>query len=224
MKKLFFLGILMYASGLMKAQDTIVKRSGEKLIVHLTEVNPEDIRYTRFDYQNGPLFTLPKQEIAYIMYSNGIKESFENYTPSLRALGSKGPDLSMQVSGNKYYFKGLMIEETDMLAVAAKLKDKKINLMIKKVGDLEFIQKACTIGGIALFVGGLYVYSKNRPYRGGRRRASAGPTTAQEQGQVSGEVLMLAGLASEVLSISYKISRTRHAHLLVGAYNQLIIQ
>jgi hypothetical protein len=118
-----------------------------------------------------------------------------------------------------------MIEEADMLAVAGKLKDKKINLMIKKVQDQEFIQKATTIGGIALFVSGLYVYAKNRPFRGGRRGGGVpiAATSAQTQGQQTGDFLMLAGLASEVVSISFKISRTRHAHLVVESYNKAIL-
>ena len=63
---------LLPLSLLCKAQDTIVKRNGEKVTVKLMEVNPNDVRYKRLDYLEGPLFTVQKQDIKFIVYANGI--------------------------------------------------------------------------------------------------------------------------------------------------------
>src|ERR1035437_5511741 len=64
---------------LIQAQDTIVKRNEEKVIAKITEVNQNEIKYKRFDYQDGPTFSVVKWELKYIVYGNGVKESFENY-------------------------------------------------------------------------------------------------------------------------------------------------
>src|ERR1017187_2864965 len=90
MNRIVLLAFFVSPFHLLTAQDTIFKRDGEKLIVKLKEVNPGDVRYIRFDYQSGPLYTLLKQEIKYIVYSNGLKESFENYSPHLPSLSDAG--------------------------------------------------------------------------------------------------------------------------------------
>src|ERR1035437_3586109 len=63
----------------IQAQDTVVKRNNEKVVAKIIEVNQNDIKYKRFDYQDGPTFSIVKWELKYIVYGNGVKESFENY-------------------------------------------------------------------------------------------------------------------------------------------------
>ncbi len=208
---------------LLQAQDTIVKRNGNKLIVKLVEVNPDNVRYKRLDYQEGPVFTLSKQEIKLLIYPNGIHESFENYVPPVvkeAILSPPAIDLSIQPSGSKYYYKERRISEPDMLAIVSKQNDKKINLMIKKVEEKKFIQMTTMILSLPIFITGLYLYAANTPRRS--KRGSTTPTTSAEM-RVNGEYLMLAGVACELVSISFKLNRTKHAHMVVDAYNAYII-
>ena len=223
MKNLILFCFIYFSFQFLKAQDTIVKRNGEKLIVKLAEVNLNDVRYKRLDLPDGPLYTLPKQEIKIVIYYNGIKESFENFVPPVVNSNSMPFDLSMQSSGDKYYFKERKIEEPDMLAVVGKLGDKKINLMIKKVNDLKFIQKTTMIVSIPLFIFGAYTYFKNAPRR--TRRAPSATTTAKlAQGRMNGEYLMLGAITCDIVSISFKLSRIKHAHMVVDAYNKTITE
>ena len=224
MKHLFLFSIILFSPFIIFSQDTIVKRNGEKLIVKIMEVNTDNIRYKKTDYIEGPLFMLLKQDISSITYSNGSKDSFENYVPpAVPKQNFVLPDLSIQTSGKFYYYKERKITERDMLAVAGKVNDPKLNLIIKSVDQKRFIQNMTLAGGITLFVVGLDIYARNQPSRGRGRGAPRQPTTsAQTQGQNNGKYLMLGGLACEVASIYFVFDRRKQAHILVGAYNKMI--
>lgn len=220
MKHLIIVCVLFSLSLSVKAQDTIIKRDGAKIVVKLTEVNPDNVRYKKFDYLDGPVFTLQKEEINYLAYSNGTKESFENYVPPVIKGNISPPDLSMQTTGKYYYYKERRISEPDMLAIAGKLKDPKLDLMIKKVEEKRFIQNVSLATSVPLFLSGAYIYEKNRPIRSRRRPPTQ--SSAKAQAQKNGEYLMLGALACDVVSVSFMFDRRNHAHILVNAYNQYL--
>ncbi len=207
---------------MIKAQDTIVKRSGEKVVVKLMEVNSDNVKFKRMDNLEGPLYTMTKQEISYISYANGTKESFENYVPPAPKPEFHFQDLTIQQSGKYFYYKERPLHERDMLVVAKNLNDNKINLMVKTVERDRFIQNITLGAAITCEVAGLYVYNKNRPKRGKGKGSYRGPSAAQIQGQKNGEYLMLAGLGCEIASIYFIFDRRKNDRILVGAYNQLV--
>ena len=219
MKRILLFSLIFFFHNFIFSQDTILKRNGEKLIVKILEVNTDNIRYKRLDYLEGPLFMLSKQEIDFIVYGNGSKESFENYAPPAPPKQNLLPiDLTIQPSGQYYYYKERRITERDMLAVTSKQKNKEIDLMIKSVEQKRFIKNACLIGGFTLFGAGAVTILKNEPRRGRGRRQQA--SAAQLQGQKNGEYIMLGGLACEIASVYFTINKRKSAHLLVDAYNR----
>ena len=222
MNRILLFALLFLLPWFLKGQDTIVKRSGEKIVVKVQEVAPGTISYSRFDYQNGPIFILPKQEISCMIYANGLRESYENYIPR-SVLFTKALDLSIQVDKGNYYYTGVMLNEKGMLLVADGLNDKKIKLMISKVEGRQLFQNVCTFASISLFVSGLFVYAAHSPIEE-RKGAGLYATATITRGQKTGELMMLAGLATEVFSISFMISRTHYAHIVVGAYNQVVLR
>lgn len=220
MKHLFLFVFLFLLSLFIKAQDTIVKRNGDKLIVKLIEVNPHDVRYKRLDYIEGPLFKLQKQDIKLIVYGNGIKDSFENYVaPPAMNENFQAPDLSMQTSGMFYYYKERRITEPDMLAVAKKINDPKINLMIKKVEEKKFIQNATMIASVPLFISGFYLYAANLP----TKRRSSISNSSRINAQQNGKYLMLGALGCDLVSICFLFDRKRHDTIVLNAYNKKIV-
>ena len=217
MRIVFFL--LLLSSAFINAQVTIVKRNGEKLAVKLIEVNTNEVRFKRFDYQDGPLFTLAKQEIKTLLYANGANESFENYIPPIIKGSTMPIDLSIQPSGRHYYYKEKRISELDMLAIAGKQNDNKINLMIKQTNQIRFVQNTLCVSGIALFGLGAYLNFTNRPPR--RRRApNPAPLSSQTSAQRNGQYFSLVGLGLEVVSFSITFDRIKHAHIVTDAYNK----
>lgn len=58
------------------SQDIIVKRDSSKVISKLLEINSQEIKYNRFDNLEGPIYVISKNDAAYVIYSNGLKEIF----------------------------------------------------------------------------------------------------------------------------------------------------
>lgn len=77
MKKhiLTILGLLALNISLF-SQDVITKKTGEDINAIVTEVNQADIKYKKFDNQNGPTFSLLKSDVVMIRYANGTKDLF----------------------------------------------------------------------------------------------------------------------------------------------------
>ena len=224
--KPFLIFVFYFAVQWMHAQDTIVRRDGNKIIAKVTEVNPNDIKYKRFDFMEGPLYTLPKEQIKLVIYSNGSRESFQEYIPPLSPLPVMNlplhPDLSMTSSGWKYFYKERRITEPDMLAVAGKLGDKKINLAIKRTEEKKFIQDATLIAGFLAMVSGSLIYAANRPVRGRTRGGSNPNTYARANARVNGGYIMLGGAGCELVSIGFRFDRKRYAHVVKDLYNNAI--
>jgi hypothetical protein len=225
MKKVFALLLILFClRPALKAQDTISMRKGETIIARVLEVSLTEIRYKRFDSPDGPVYIAPKWEVNYVVYANGRKESYESVqAPAPILPAAPLIDLSIQKSGRYYYYKERRISEPDMLAVAKLRKDKKVDLMIKKTEDKRFIQNCFVGAGIGVFVIGGYIYLSNTPARRGRRGSPVSSSTSTTARQ-NGGYMMLAGLASEVAGITFKLDRTRHAHMVVDLYNKSILQ
>ena len=60
----------------VQAQDLITKRDGEDIKAKITEVNQNEIKYKRFDNQDGPTFVISKSEVLMVRYENGTNEVF----------------------------------------------------------------------------------------------------------------------------------------------------
>lgn len=58
----------------LKAQDQLYKKDNTKLLVKITEINPDEIKYKLFDNQSGPTYVVAKNEVSLIVYENGQHE------------------------------------------------------------------------------------------------------------------------------------------------------
>ncbi len=59
------------------SQDLITKRTGEDIKAKILEVGINEIKYKNFDNQNGPTYSLLKNDILIIRYENGTKDLFD---------------------------------------------------------------------------------------------------------------------------------------------------
>ena len=77
MKQIFFL-LALFTSLTVHCQDVIVKKDGGTIVSKVLEVNTADIKYKKFSNQNGPTYSINKNEIISINYENGEKDVFNN--------------------------------------------------------------------------------------------------------------------------------------------------
>ncbi len=73
----------MNLSGYIFAQDQLFKKDNNKLEVKILEINPTEIKYKLFNYQDGPIIIISKKEVALIIYQNGVHEVISNEAPAI---------------------------------------------------------------------------------------------------------------------------------------------
>ena len=76
MKQIILIVLLWMSCTFIFAQDIIVTKQSEKIEAKITDVEQDFIKYKKFNYQEGPTYTIKKSEIASIIYQNGVVESF----------------------------------------------------------------------------------------------------------------------------------------------------
>lgn len=72
------------------SQDIILTTSATEINAKVLEINEETIKYKKFDYQDGPTFTIKKTDVVGIRYQNGTIELFQD-TPQNREESSPSP-------------------------------------------------------------------------------------------------------------------------------------
>ena len=76
MKKSLFTLIAFFTFLACQAQDVLVKRNGEEIEVKVLEIALQEIKYKRFDNQDGPVISILKSDVFMIKYENGTKTVF----------------------------------------------------------------------------------------------------------------------------------------------------
>ena len=71
MKKLFIVLFIFITAGIF-AQDLIILKDGNIIEAKVTEISPTEIRYKRFNHQDGPTIVVPAENILSIRYENGM--------------------------------------------------------------------------------------------------------------------------------------------------------
>lgn len=103
MKKILFsVLMLLCASSVLSAQDIITKRNGEDIKAKILEVNLNEIKYRKWDYLEGPIFSIAKHDVLIVRYENGTNDIF-NTSPYMNGnISSDTPVPAELKPGMKY--------------------------------------------------------------------------------------------------------------------------
>lgn len=221
MRRCLITTLLIIAGQQLRAQDTLVKRNGDRLVVKVIEINPTSILYRRFDYPDEPVYTILKQEISEIVYLNGLRKVLSDSLQT-KKIHIQHSELSLINKGRAFYYQGKRIKEAEMVSVVNKLSSKSLNAMGKKIERLRFAQNIGTFCSATCFVYGFYTFQINgvKPVwiPGNRPRLSGGDVRVHNRGNL----LMLAGVISAAITFKCAFERRKHDRLIVDAYNQHI--
>jgi hypothetical protein len=72
---LFIMGCFFCSSALF-AQDIITLKSGDEIKAKVQEIGTDNVKYKKYENQNGPTYTMMKSDIFMIKYENGDKDVF----------------------------------------------------------------------------------------------------------------------------------------------------
>lgn len=114
MKNITFLIITFLTINNCFSQDIITKKSGDDIKAKILEVGISEIKYKNFDNQDGPTYSLLKQDILIIRYQNGTKDIFNQETFASNSLSNNELYLQGEKDANKYY-KGYKSAQTSTL-------------------------------------------------------------------------------------------------------------
>lgn len=71
--------LLLFCSIISIAQDTIYKVDNTIIEAKVLEITTDEIKFKKFNYQEGPTFTFSKIEVVMIVFANGEKEIFTDF-------------------------------------------------------------------------------------------------------------------------------------------------
>ena len=75
-------------NGILYAQDVITLKTGEELKTKVIEITSTEIKYKKYDNQQGPIYTIEKAKIFMIKYENGSKDVFTDELPTATTQGN----------------------------------------------------------------------------------------------------------------------------------------
>ncbi len=81
------------------AQDNIVLKNGEDINAKILEIDESVIKYKKYDNQEGPIYTILKNEIFFIKYPNGDKDIFSN----INSISNDRSDKKILLSGGSAF-------------------------------------------------------------------------------------------------------------------------
>ncbi len=76
MKKVSFILLALFLINFCKAQDVITRNDSSQVKATVIEINPREIKYKLFNYPDGPIISISKEEVAYITFKSGAVERF----------------------------------------------------------------------------------------------------------------------------------------------------
>lgn len=148
MRTIKFLSVFVFAmfSIIAHAQDVIVKKDGNTITSKVTEITSTEIKYKKFSNQNGPTYTIGKNEVNYINYENGEREQMNTSISNINTTTANTQSI---------------VQSQDALnpSDAYLLKQFKLDPYSKKAKALK---KIAFIGGGALVATGIICIALNR--------------------------------------------------------------
>lgn len=100
------------------SQDILTKKSGEDIQAKVLEVTSSEVKYKKFDNQNGPTFSILKSDLLMVRYENGTKDLF-NEPKKIESVITTNRDLFKegQADASRYY-KGYRAAGTTVMATS----------------------------------------------------------------------------------------------------------
>jgi hypothetical protein len=226
MKTFFTLLLFILSFKLLLGQDTIVKNNSETIIAKILEVNQTDIKYKKFNFQEGPTYVEKISGIQYVKYSNGTKEEFKSASPASdeyfqspqkpkqeTAVNTDyyNPNERMplnspkiQTYGSKYLYNERRIGEREMQGILLKTQDREIVRYVQGAKDAHLFSYA-GFAAIPLGIGALVLMANQQ--------------TAE--GALASAVLFSAAVTVPIVASGiYKKKRKAYNRKAIELYNQ----
>ncbi len=218
MKRIALLTISIFFCTVLNAQDTIIKFNGDKICSKIIDVSTTEVKYKKFDFQNGPTYIENKSNIQLIKYSNGSEEktAAQQSGNSLKPTETNTDNSSVPLNinnkiatdGKGYWYQGNWMNERKMQNLLITSKDQQITSLVgraRKYRKLHYI--GYTVLPLAL-MGNIFLNSLEDP------------ETRSVVADIPGAVLFFSGaIAVSVTAIHFRSIHKASNKEAVKLYN-----
>jgi len=97
------------------AQDIITLKNGNEIKAKVTEISSSEIKYKRFDNQDGPTVTVAKSEVFAVNYENGTREVISTVSMSDSGMKTEFTPFTFGLKGGVNLAMGFTTPSSDML-------------------------------------------------------------------------------------------------------------
>ncbi len=216
MKKTAFIFLFSFSISSTIAQDTIFKRNNDVVVSKVLEITPTEIKYKKFNFQDGPTYIDKKSEIKMVVYSNGMKEAFEQ-EPVVTVNNNQyvnNINLSNKINDYERYFRyqNRVMNQPEMQNLLLSTKDKKIMGLVAQAKDsrrMELIGFAAIPLGIGAY--GLFIAST--------LNGSSNPGLNDEL-LAGGAFCIVAAIACPIISKVNRNKKVKFNSEAIKLYNQ----
>jgi hypothetical protein len=232
MKQYFTLLILLISFKSNFAQDSIMKTNGRVIAAKIMEISPTEIKYKKWEFQDGPTYIESKSGISYLRFSNGLKEEFapaanagpvvinpsspppteanaDYYDPNPNRSAGGNAVSKMRPIGSKYIYQERKIGEREMQTILMKTQNKDIVRHIQTAKDSHKLQYI-GFAAIPLGIGAIAALASSVNYNG----------SLNEGYLAASGVMLVAAIACPIASGIFKHRRTTNNRQAVQLYNE----
>lgn len=177
-KHLLFGVIALLNTMFVMAQDVIFRSSSDSIQAQVLTIGTTEISYRKWSNMEGPIYTIPINEVAAIRYANGTYDFFSNKNAAVSDNANLSRSQMLTRSGNTYYYENRVMNKqatlewlkTQNCSVAYELFNRGLNLskggwFLMAVGLgldlggsilLATQPESKTIGGVLMGIGGAF--------------------------------------------------------------------
>lgn len=238
MQKHLFAILFIFGFLSVQAQDTIIKKDGETIIAKVFEIGVSEVKYKKFNFEDGPTYISDKAEIRSIHFKNGQIEEFAkkdastSLSTSEKSLPTEGSDdyvsqstplytpssQKIEMFGNRYLMNGRRYNEKEIQNHLLGTNDKKIITLVGSARDAKKMQYI-GFGAFPLGIAALTVLGKGL-YQTGSSSGTGTQIKVRPENAVMAVVCLAATITCPVLSGVYKNRRANYNRAAVKLYNE----
>jgi hypothetical protein len=229
MRKLFFFVVFFTSLIAVKSQDLIIKKTGDEVKAKILEIGSAEIKYKRYDFQDGPIYTISKSEVVLIRYENGINEVISTTTTPTTPTPTEvvpqyvAPTTPVEKTSSKIEYKygsysqnGRYVSKSRVLNILKTVNDSEINRLLKKARNKKTTGTViATALGVPLMVVGTLTLLR------GIMIDNSGVTDPDAGGIMAvGGVMAGTGILLQFTNIGFQVKSKSMVDKAIAIYNQ----
>lgn len=149
--RLFATLSLLSIVGMATAQDVIVKKDQSTVMSKVLEITSTEIKYKKWNNQDGPTYSIDRSEVACINYENGEVEKFSDSTISQPNTYQQQTQQAfkgfMEQSGSHLKLNGHILSDTEVQSLVGE-QDYQLYLTGKRQRNTGNV--LCCVGGVVI--------------------------------------------------------------------------